>query len=387
MPKVSIVVPIYNVEKYLRQCLESIENQTLEDIEVICVNDGSKDQSKDIINEFVNRDPRFILIDKPNTGYGNSMNVGFDRATGEYIGIVESDDYADSNMFESLYHEAHANHLDVLKSGYYFYYSIPKDKNIEEHIASRVLCGKTFCPRTFFKDPMEKVSFFNIKPTIWSSVYRREFIKKNHIRFNETPGASYQDASYNFKVWCCAERVQLIDKAFLHYRQDNESSSVNSPGKVFCVCDEYAEMERFLQEHPLWKDDMEYVKSRIKYDSYMWNYNRIAQEYKYIFIERASADFKKDQDEGYLNPEYFEAYKWKDLQKLIKDPIKYHTEKSLEGVKSVGSEEYEAVVQSASYKIGRGITFIPRTIADTIQCVRDNGVTYTIKYAFSKLNH
>jgi len=233
MPKVSIVVPIYNVEKYLRKCLESIENQTLEDIEVICVNDGSKDRSKEIVNEFVNRDPRFILIDKPNTGYGNSMNVGFERATGEYIGIVESDDYADSDMFETLYHEAHANHLDVLKSGYYFYYSIPKDKNIEEHIASRVLCGKTFCPRTFFKDPMEKVSFFNIKPTIWSSVYRREFIRENHIRFNETPGASYQDASYNFKVWCCAERVQLIDKAFLHYRQDNESSSVNSPGKVF----------------------------------------------------------------------------------------------------------------------------------------------------------
>ena len=118
MPKVSIVVPIYNVEKYLRKCLESIENQTLEDIEVICVNDGSKDRSKEIVNEFVNRDPRFILIDKPNTGYGNSMNVGFERATGEYIGIVESDDYADSDMFETLYHEAHANHLDVLKSGY-----------------------------------------------------------------------------------------------------------------------------------------------------------------------------------------------------------------------------------------------------------------------------
>ncbi len=385
MPKVSIVVPIYNVEKYLRICLESIQNQTLKDIEVICVNDGSKDRSKDIIMEFVNSDPRFQIIDKKNTGYGNSMNIGFDRATGEYIGIVESDDFVDPDMFETLYNHAHENKLDVLKSGYYFYWSLPKEKNVEEHIASKVMCGKTFCPTTAFKDHLEKSAFFNIKPTIWSSVYRKEFIRENKIRFNETPGASYQDASFNFKVWCCAKRVQLMDKAFLHYRQDNESSSVNSVGKVFCVCDEYAEMERFLNDHPLIKDEMEYVKSRIKYDSYMWNYERVAQEYKYIFIERAGAEFKRDRDEGYLDPSYFEQYKWDDLLKLIDDPIKYHTNRMLKGKGSVGSEEYQAVVNSASYKIGSAITLLPRTAADTVQCVKDNGVSYTIRYAFKRL--
>lgn len=90
--KVSIVVPIYNVEKYLRQCLDSIVNQTLKNIEIICVNDGSTDNSLKIIQEFADKDSRIKIINKENTGYGNSMNIGFDAAIGEYIGIVESDD-------------------------------------------------------------------------------------------------------------------------------------------------------------------------------------------------------------------------------------------------------------------------------------------------------
>ena len=103
MCKVSIVVPIYNVEKYLRQCLNSIINQTLKDIEIICVNDGSTDLSTQIINEFAEKDNRIKIINKENSGYGASMNRGFDSATGEYLGIVESDDYADPCMFEKLY--------------------------------------------------------------------------------------------------------------------------------------------------------------------------------------------------------------------------------------------------------------------------------------------
>ena len=98
------------------------------------------------------------------------------------------------------------------------------------------------------------VEFFNIKPTIWSAIYRKDFIRENNIRFNETPGASFQDASFNFKVMALAKRVQLIRDAFLHYRQDNENSSVNSPGKVFCVCDEYEEMQRFLDTNPVNRD-------------------------------------------------------------------------------------------------------------------------------------
>jgi glycosyltransferase involved in cell wall biosynthesis len=103
MIKVSILVPICNVEKFLGKCLCSIVNQTLTDIEIICINDGSKDQSLEIIKKFVKDDQRIVVIDKPNSGYGDSMNKGMGIAKGEYIGIVESDDFINANMFDELY--------------------------------------------------------------------------------------------------------------------------------------------------------------------------------------------------------------------------------------------------------------------------------------------
>lgn len=380
--KVSIVIPIYNVEKYLRQCLDSVVNQTLKDIEIICVNDGSTDSSPDIIAEYMAKDSRVKVINKPNSGYGHSMNMGFDLAAGEYIGIVESDDYADENMFESLYKIASENRLDVVKSSYYFYFSVPKERNEKQEIVSKILSNKTFCPTTYFKSKMEMVEFFNIKPTIWSSIYRKDFIRENQIRFNETPGASYQDASFNFKVWSCAERVQLLKDAFLHYRQDNEASSVNSKGKVFCVCDEYEEMQHFLDKHPEKKGVLEYVKNRIKYDSYMWNYERLEDKYKYIFIERASAEFKEDMENGKLDEQYFENYKWSNMLEIAADPIDWHTNRML---KERGGREVDKLKNSSSYRIGRAITLIPRKIKGGIRCIKDHGILYTLRHAIRKI--
>ena len=102
MVKISIIVPIYNAEKYLEQCLQSIKNQTLKDIEVICVDDGSTDSSPQIMDRFQNEDQRFKVIHKSNGGNGHSMNTGLAAATGEYIGCVEADDYIENNMFEKI---------------------------------------------------------------------------------------------------------------------------------------------------------------------------------------------------------------------------------------------------------------------------------------------
>lgn len=118
-PTLSILVPCYNVEKYLNQCLLSIQNQTFNDFEVICLNDGSTDSTLSILKSFQNQDSRFKIIDKPNTGYGDSMNIGLHSAKGKYIGIVESDDYIDHKMFQKLVEEAEAKNLDVSRGGYF----------------------------------------------------------------------------------------------------------------------------------------------------------------------------------------------------------------------------------------------------------------------------
>ncbi len=332
-PKVSIVIPIYNVEKYLRQCLDSVVSQTLKDIEIICVNDGSKDSSLDIIKEYAEKDERVKIIDKPNSGYGHSMNCGFDKAIGEYVGIVESDDYADENMFEDLYNEAKKFDVDVVKSGFYFYYSIPEERNVESPIASKAMCSRVFCPSSDFKSHYEQAEFFNIKPTIWSAIYKNSFIKDNNIRFNETPGASFQDSSFNFKVWSLAKRVKLVENCYLHYRQDNEQSSVNSPGKVYCVCDEYKEIDRFLDEHPVLKGKLQGVRSKIKYDSYIWNYGRLSEPLRKEFIQKASEEFADDMKKGLFEKEYFNWYKWNTIHEIINNPDGYHQRRMAENNK------------------------------------------------------
>lgn len=384
-PKVSIVIPCYNVEKYLHQCLDSVINQTLQDIEIICVNDGSKDSTLSIIQEYAEKDCRIKIIDKPNAGYGDSMNRGFDMATGEYIGIIESDDYAELDMFEKLYATAKEHDLDVVKSGFFFYFSKPTETNTPAPIASSATSNRTFCPLTAFKSKMEMVEFFNIKPTIWSAIYRKDFIRSNNIRFNETPGASYQDASFNFKVWVCAQRVRLMEACFLHYRQDNEASSINSPGKVYCICDEYEEMERFLNDHPVEKGIVEPVMVRVKYDSYNWNYERLAEPLQAEFIQRFAEDFRRHQLDGLLNKAYFEWYKWKAVNQIIEDPDRYHMIQVKIKNGEPAPDFYEAAPKPKRTINGKEVPYLLDKILGGFDCIREHGLLYTIKLFVKKI--
>ena len=117
-PKISVLVPCYNVERYLRQCLDSISAQTFNDMEILCLNDGSTDGTPAIIQEYADKDDRFILINKPNSGYGATMNVGLNTAKGKYIAIVESDDYIEPTMMEVLYNAVEENQLDLARCFY-----------------------------------------------------------------------------------------------------------------------------------------------------------------------------------------------------------------------------------------------------------------------------
>lgn len=375
--KVSVVIPVYNVEKYLRQCLDSVVNQTLKEIEIICVNDGSKDTSLSILQEYAAKDPRVKIIDKQNSGYGNSMNRGFDMASGEYFGIVESDDYADPEMFEKLYQEAKKYNADVVKSGFYYYFSVPEERNTLVPVASAVMCNRVFCPITDFKSKTEQADFFNIKPTIWSAIYKKEFIRENGIRFNETPGASYQDLSFTFKVWSLAKRVKLVEECYLHYRQDNENSSVNSPGKVYCVCDEYAEIEKFINNHPILKAKLEPVKTRLQYDTYIWNYERLAENLKGEFILQASKEFANEMAEGNYEQAMFPWYKWNALNLIIHNPQEYHRWRTAE---REGRAYNVQMIPQESFTMK-----VRRKLIGGYWCWKEHGFIYTLKNLMHKI--
>lgn len=315
MAKISVIVPVYNVEKYLTECIESIRSQSLEDLEIICVNDGSTDNSLDILNNFAKQDKRIIVINKTNSGYGHTMNMGLNAATGEYIGIIESDDFADKNMFEDLYKLAKDNDADIAKGDWFNYWS----KNKFARKNNRISSAKAFQLTNSKKDK----SLLRINPSVWSAVYKREFLNKYNIRFLETPGASYQDLAFSFKVFALAERVILTDKAYLYYRQDNMNSSVKSKTKVYCVCDEYDEIDRFLEEYPQLKFEFKVQEEINRYNGYVSSVLRIDDAVKPEFVKVFSEHFKEEYATGLLENEFFKKINKKEFLTLINNPEKY----------------------------------------------------------------
>lgn len=308
MPKVSILVPIYNVEKYLRECLDSLINQTLKDIEIICINDGSTDNCLQILKEYENKDYRIKIINKPNSGYGDSMNKGLAFASGEYVGIIESDDFTDKNMFEDLYKIAKNKNCEVVKSDWFQYWT---DKN-ENRKMGKISVFKSGKVTNALKDK----SMLKITPSIWSAIYKTSFLRENNIRFLPTPGASYQDTSFTFKVFMCAKRVVLTPKAYVHYRQDNMNSSVKSKGKIYALCNEYEETENFINKKPNLNEFKEFIYT-LEYKAYLWTLQRIDNSFQDEFIDKFAVRFSKISKSNILGKYFFKKTDKNQFEALI----------------------------------------------------------------------
>lgn len=311
MPKISVLVPVYNVEKYLRECLDSIVNQTLKDIEIICINDGSTDSSAEILIEYQSKDQRIKVINKENSGYGASMNLGLEAAKGEYIGIVESDDFIKNTMFEDLYALASSNDLDMIKSDFNYYLTSKKQSRtaglIKRKYNKKVISIK------------DEPILVKMMPSIWSAIYKRDFLNKNKIRFLETPGASYQDTSFAFKTLTSAKRVMFTNKAYLNYRIDNSNSSVKSKGKVFAICDEWNEITRFLNERNDLKEIVNDYKLSTQFNGYKWNLLRIDPSYRKDFIEVFYTTFSEFYKNGEIGKNFYKKVKKSEFNLLLKD--------------------------------------------------------------------
>ena len=307
-PKVSVLVPIYNASEFLRPALISLVDQTLTDLEIICINDGSKDDSLAIVQEFAAKDPRIVVIDKPNTGYGDSMNQGLKLAHGEYIGILEPDDYLELDAFEKLYQLAHWHHADIVKSNYYL---LEGGQNRKLEVIHPRDTGKVINPR-------ESHFVFRLPPAIWSAIYRREFLLENHIEFLPTPGASYQDLGFNIKALALAKRVVFTTDAYLHYRVDNANSSSNSAGKIQCVPQEYDSIMEFLRQHQL--EDLTPTIIGAKFGNYLWNIKRLPAPAAREFYQTVLAELRTARAQGLLRRSEFTPRYWLLAQSMLKAP-------------------------------------------------------------------
>ena len=221
MVDVSIIVPIYNEEKYLEECLESIIGQSLKNIEIICVNDGSTDNSKKIMDSYAAKDSRIKIVDKPNSGYGNSMNCGLRVATGKYVGIVESDDRIMEYMYEKLYNMTEDGEVDIVKGNFWDCFDEENGdvtKVVNQERASMPDVETSFTIR-------EYPHLLWGHPSIWSAIYRREFLIENKIWFEEIKGAGWVDNPFFFDTLCCAKKIKWTKEPFYCYRKNPASSS------------------------------------------------------------------------------------------------------------------------------------------------------------------
>lgn len=244
---VSVIVPIYNVEKYLDQALDSLEAQTYPNLEIICINDGSTDSSLEIMRRHAEKDSRYVIIDRANAGYGSGCNCGISHATGEWIAILEPDDWLEPGMFADMlaFGSAFDEVPDIIKTPYVRIWlpDTPEEKRYECSYKGRVKPAKQ--PFTIDEAP----HLVRHHPSIWSAIYRKSFLDEFGIRFHEIPGAGWADNPFLMDTLLRARRIVYLDKAYYCYREtppEKEAASFKrNPALPF---DRWQDMTDIMEE-------------------------------------------------------------------------------------------------------------------------------------------
>ena len=329
MPAVSVIMPVYNAERFLEQAIASVLGQTFRDIEVIAVNDGSTDTSHAILMSKAVSDRRVRILDGPNCGYGHAMNAGMEAATGDYVAILEPDDYYDMDFLDRVLSVAREFDADIVKTKFWEHSEETGSDSLSDPLGNLPMMKPI--------DIMSHPSLSLMRPTIWTAVYRRSIIADNRIRFRETPGASFQDTYFSFAALVHARRIVLVPEPHMHYRIDNETSSVHSGGKPYAVCRELEAMDALADSRKEWHDALMPWLFRRRLDTYGWNYDRLAPEFREDFRRRAAMEFAQGEAEGFLDRSLYDDAAWDKLQWFI------------DGKHGDALDEFR---KSASYRVG-----------------------------------
>lgn len=286
--KISIIIPVYNVEKYLKKCLESVINQTMTEIEIICVNDGSTDSSPHILKEFAQKDHRIKIINKENGGIASARNRGLEYATGEYIGFVDSDDWIEPHMYEILYNNAKKHDKDMVMCLAHLF----DEKNQE------LLYNNPYFTLECFNESFDDVVFnhqdttnflFKINVTPWNKIYKTSFLKKNKITFPE--GLDFEDNTFFYESYLKANKVSLVRKHLYFYRINRRGSFITTGNKRFFDVIPIQNLnETLVREYcPVSLDSF----LNFKIEQFISRYNQVDEEYKQEFLEIIKKDLSK----------------------------------------------------------------------------------------------
>lgn len=298
-PKISVIIPVYNVEFYICECLDSLLKQTMKELEFICVDDSSSDRSYEILKEYAECDTRFVVFQQDHEGQGVARNKGIELAKGEYICFLDSDDKLESYALEELYNLAKEKDLEVIQFNFItFGKTIRKLKNsyVKKYLKD-------------FKYNLSKYSTFNWKNLqnenlitsidfhVWSRFYKTSFIKDNNLQF--APTINGEDHLFVIGMLFSANQIYFYDKALYWYRYRADSVVNTKSDKNFCVFENLKLAEAYLKEKKL-LPELNSALSNYKVNKLFWHYNQIPDESLQKYIEEVKV---------YLNENEYEYFK------------------------------------------------------------------------------
>ena len=310
MPVVSVIIPVYNVEKYLNQCLDSVLNQTLQDIEVICVNDSSTDGSLAILEEYAKKDERVTVVTQPNSGAGAARNKGLSLAAGKYLSFLDSDDFFEPDMLELAYNKAEEDKADfvVFQSDQYY---TDKKKFVE---VSWTLREKELPPYTPFNHRQMTDNIFKVfVGWAWDKLYNREFVLRNHLQFQEQRTSN--DLLFVFTAVALAKKISIVKKVLAHQRRDaKDSLSKTRENSWHCFYDALTALRDRLEEEGLYEElEKDFINYALHFS--LWNIRTLAEPTKSILIQKmenewfAELGIADKKEEYFYNNKEFKEYR------------------------------------------------------------------------------
>lgn len=302
--KVSVIIPVYNAEKYLHQCIGSVLGQTLADIEVICVDDGSTDGSLDILREYSEKDGRVTVITQQNKFAGVARNTGMDAAKGKYYAFLDADDYITDDGLEKLYHIAEDNHLDFVKTACYQYDDTAKKVSVDPVYSNSWFKRKNQVIR--FEDCHEQ--FMDVGDVPWNALYSAEFIKKNNLRYNNLRCAN--DSSFYIACLVNADRIMVCEEYLVYHRTNVAGSLVSVRYRFFenqiqsydTICD-------IVNKSTVSDDVKKYVICIELIRTFLWYEKLISKKVNAFGVVDVTTRFVRDYNPEVLGKKYWNVFK------------------------------------------------------------------------------
>lgn len=311
VPKVSVIIPVYNSAKYLRQCLDSVSNQTLKDIEIICVNDGSKDNSLQILEEYAASDSRFRIFTKENEGLGgaSARNLGLDNAVGKYLSILDSDDFFDLQMLEKAYNKAETNDADLVVLGGCEY----DERTGNTYKTGSILDEKCVPDKEVFSYKECKDKIYQITQGMaWNKLYRKTFFDKYKLRFQKIKYTD--DAYFTFAHMVLAKRISVVKENLCFYRVNTGTSQTdglaNYPDSAY---EPYLKLKAFLTEWGIYEEvKQSFVNCTAAFLRYFYDKIGRFESFEYLHNKYRDDIFERLDIKG-QNEDYFydkRVYMW-----------------------------------------------------------------------------